>query len=67
MGMALKSKKQNKKKTKNKQQKMGRSGNYHTKLSKPDKDKYHVILLICGIIKKYANELTHKIETDPET
>lgn len=46
---------------------MDRPGNYHTKLSKPDKDKYHVILLICGIIKKYANELTHKIETDPET
>ena len=22
---------------------------YHTKWSKPDKDKYHTILLICGI------------------
>ena len=25
---------------------------YHIKWSKPDKDKYHMILLICGIWKK---------------
>ena len=26
---------------------------YHTKWSKPDKDKYHVISLIHGILKKW--------------
>ena len=25
---------------------------YHTKWSKSEKDKYHMILLICGILKK---------------
>ena len=25
----------------------------NTKISKPDKDKYHMILLTCGILKRY--------------
>ena len=29
-------------------------------LSKPDKDKYHIILLICGILKNNTNELIKK-------
>ena len=28
---------------------MNATRDYHTKWSKPDKDKYHMILLICGI------------------
>ena len=27
-------------------------GDYHTKWSKSDKDKYHMILLMCGLFKK---------------
>ena len=30
---------------------------YHTKWSKPDKDKYHMISLICGIEKTDKNEI----------
>ena len=40
---------------------------YHTRWSKPDKDKYHMILLICGIKKKDTNELICKTEIDPQT
>ena len=40
---------------------------YHTMWSKPDKDKHHVILLICGIWKKDTNELIDKTETDSQT
>ena len=29
-----------------------RPRDYHTKWSKPEKDKYHIILLICRILKK---------------
>ena len=37
---------------------------YHTKWSKSEKDKYHMILLICGILKKNdTNELIYKTET----
>ena len=32
----------------------------HTKWSKSDKDKYHMILLICGILKNDTNELIYK-------
>ena len=40
----------------------------HTKWSKPDKDKYHMISLICGILKKEdTNELIYKTEIDPQT
>ena len=36
---------------------------YHTKWSKPDKDKHHMISLICGISKKKGtSELIYKIE-----
>ena len=39
---------------------------YHTKSSKPDKGKYHMILLICGILKKNdTNELICKTIIDP--
>ena len=31
------------------------------------KDKHHMILLICGILKKDTNELICRIETDPQT
>ena len=39
---------------------------YHTKWSQTQKDKYHMISLICGIqfFKKDANELIYKTETD---
>ena len=37
------------------------------KLSKADKDKYHVMLLICGISNSDTNELIYKIETDSQT
>ena len=38
---------------------------YHTKLSKPDKDKYHVILLLYVELKKKkdTDELIYKTET----
>ena len=37
---------------------------YHTQWSKSDKDKYHVISLIYGILKHVTNELIYKTETD---
>ena len=41
---------------------------YHTKSSKTEKDKYHMISLICGIKKKSdTNELIYKTETDSQT
>ena len=36
----------------------------HTEWSQSEKDKYRMILLICGIYKKATNELIYKIETD---
>ena len=33
--------------------------------SKSDRDKYHMILVICGILKK--NELIYKTEIDSQT
>ena len=39
----------------------------HTEWSKSEKDKYHMIPLICGIHKKHdTNELTYKTETDSQ-
>ena len=32
-----------------------------------DKDKYHMILLICGILKKYTNEFICQTEIDSQT
>ena len=36
-------------------------------LSKSEKDKYHMISLICGISKNDTNELVYKRETDSQT
>ena len=36
--------------------------NYHTKWSKPDKDKCYTISLISGIFKNDIKELIYKIE-----
>ena len=41
---------------------------YYAKLSEQYRDKYHVLSLIYGILKKNdTNELIFKIETDPQT
>ena len=37
---------------------------YHTKLSNSEKDKYHMISLICGILKNDTNELIYKTEIE---
>ena len=37
---------------------------YQTKWSKSEKDKYHMISLICGILKNSTKELIYNIETD---
>ena len=39
----------------------------HTKWSKSDKEKYHMISLICGILKNDTDELIYKIGTDSQT
>ena len=36
-------------------------------VSQTEKDKYHMISLICGIYKKETNKLTYKTELDPQT
>ena len=37
-------------------------------ISQREEDKYHMILLICGILKKNdTNELIYKIEIDSQT
>ena len=38
-----------------------------TEVSQTEKDKYHRISLIYGILKIYANELIYKTEIDPQT
>ena len=40
---------------------------YHTKGSKSENDKYHVISFICDILKKYTNVLTNRLEIDSQT
>ena len=40
---------------------------YPTKRNKSDKDKYHMILLICGIFKNDRNVLIYKTEIDSQT
>ena len=37
-----------------------------TKQSKPDKDKYHMISLLCGILKNDTNEFICKTERDSQ-
>ena len=39
----------------------------HTKWSKSDKDKYHMISLIYRILKNNKNELIYKTETVSQT
>lgn len=34
--------------------------------SQTEKEKYHMILLRCGILKNYTNEIIYKTETDPQ-
>ena len=34
-----------------------------SEVSRTQKDKYHIISLICGILKKGTNELIYKTET----
>ena len=46
---------------------MGRPRDYHTKRSKSEKDKYHLISLIGRISKNDVNELTSETETDSHT
>ena len=46
---------------------MDATRDYHIKQIKSEKDKYHMISLICGIYKKDTNELTYKTETDSQT
>ena len=38
-----------------------------SELSQTEKDKYHIISLICGIKKSDTNELIYKTEIDSET
>ena len=35
-----------------------------SEVSQTQKDKYHMILLICGILKKATNELTYKTKIE---
>ena len=46
---------------------MDGSRDYHTKWSKPEKDKYYMISLICGILKSDIDELIYKTKIDPQT
>ena len=39
----------------------------HAEWSKSDKDKYHMISLICGILKNDTNELIYIREIESET
>ena len=43
---------------------MDRPRDYHTKWSKSEEDKYHMILLLYTIFKNDTNELIYKIEKD---
>ena len=38
-----------------------------SEVSHTEKDKYHMISLICGFLKNDTNELIYKIEIDPQT
>ena len=39
----------------------------HTHWSKPEKDKYHMISLVCGILRNDINELIYKREIGSQT
>ena len=32
-----------------------------------EKDKYHIVLLICGILKNFKNVLIYETEIEPQT
>ena len=38
-----------------------------SEVSQTEKDKYHMISLICGIQKNDTNELIYRTEIDPQT
>ena len=38
-----------------------------SEVSQAEKDKYHIILLICEIYKNNTNQLIYKTETDSQT
>ena len=38
-----------------------------SEISQAEKDKYHVISLICGILKNYTNELIYKTKINSQT
>ena len=38
-----------------------------SEVSQKEKNKYHMISLICGILKNDTNELVYKTETDSQT
>ena len=38
-----------------------------SEVSQTEKDKYHMISLICGILKNDTNELVYKTQTDSQT
>ena len=40
---------------------------YHINWSKSEKEKYHMISLLYGILKSDTNELIYKTETDSQT
>ena len=37
-----------------------------SEVSRTQKDKYHMISLICGILKNYTNELIYKTEIESQ-
>ena len=38
-----------------------------TEASQREKDRHHMVLLICRLLKNDTNELIHKTETDSQT
>ena len=40
---------------------------YHTKWSKLEEEKYHIISLTCGTLNRDTNELIYKTEIDSQT
>ena len=38
-----------------------------SEVSQTEEDKYHMILLICGILKNDTNEFIYKTDTDSQT
>ena len=46
---------------------MDRPRDDHINWNKSDKDKYHMISLLCGVCKDVTDELIYKTETDSLT